>query len=68
MAAPGEGMRLVKREVREARYIVKSKPLKIASHMGQFLEAFVAAQTFFKVTDDEIDAYGKEIESDAKGH
>ena len=67
MTQPGD-MRLVRREVKNGKYTVRSKPLKIGSHMAGFLKAFEAATKYFKITDDQIDAYSRELESDATLH
>jgi hypothetical protein len=59
---------LVTRDVKNGKYIVKSRAHDSSAHMEQFVNTLERLQSWAGITDDEIDQYGREIEYDAKAH
>lgn len=60
-------MNLVTRDVKNGKYLVKSKPHDSTAHMEQFMNAMIRLQAWSGITDEEIDQYGRLVEADAEG-
>jgi hypothetical protein len=59
-------IKLVTRDVKDGKYTVKSKTHDPGAHIHQFIQALRKVQEWSGITDDDIDAYGQLVKSEAR--